>query len=72
MLLSRSHQGRLNATGVDLLARSHRGRLAAVPIPIPEPDIPGGLVFYAGPDNKTLRREDDEILVIIRAIMGDN
>lgn len=38
----------------------------------PEPDIPGGLVFYAGPDNKTLRREDDEILVIIRAIMGDN
>lgn len=37
-----------------------------------EPDIPGGLVFYAGPDNKTLRREDDEILVIIRAIMGDN
>lgn len=66
MLTAQVHRGLLADSGIDLLAQSHQGLLAAVEIPV-EPKI-----RYVSSIDWNLRRrqrEEEEILLIMQAIM---
>lgn len=69
MLLAQTHDGLLADAGVDLLAQSHDGYLSAVAVPV-EP-----VRWFDGGESPLLRRrakqrrEDEEILSILTAVM---